>query len=56
MCSAFDHHDHLPARLQILRAGKSTLLKLIDGLNTPTRGRIEINGQRLDKLLARAPR
>jgi len=35
-------------------AGKSTLLKLIGGLDVPTRGRIEINGQRLDKLPMRA--
>jgi cell division transport system ATP-binding protein len=35
-------------------AGKSTLLKLIGGLELPTRGAIQVNGQRLDKLPARA--
>jgi len=35
-------------------AGKSTLLKLIGGLEPPTRGSILVNGQRLDKLPARA--
>lgn len=35
-------------------AGKSTLLKLIAGLEPPSKGRIEVNGQRLDQLTARA--
>jgi cell division transport system ATP-binding protein len=35
-------------------AGKSTLLKLIAGLIAPTRGTIQVNGQNLDKLPARA--
>jgi len=35
-------------------AGKSTLLKLIAGLEPPSRGSILVNGQRLDKLPARA--
>ncbi|WP_459616799.1 cell division ATP-binding protein FtsE [Bordetella sp. 2513F-2] len=35
-------------------AGKSTLLKLIGGLEPPTRGSIQVNGQRLDRLSARA--
>lgn len=35
-------------------AGKSTLLKLVAGLEPPTRGRIEVKGQRLDQLTARA--
>jgi cell division transport system ATP-binding protein len=35
-------------------AGKSTLLKLIGGLEPPTRGTIQVNGQQLDKLPARA--
>jgi cell division transport system ATP-binding protein len=35
-------------------AGKSTLLKLIGGLEAPTRGSIQVNGQRLDQLTARA--
>eukprot|EP00887_Chlorella_sp_A99_P004536 scaffold53.g4536.t1 len=35
-------------------AGKSTLLKLIGGLEPPTRGAIQVNGQRLDKLPPRA--
>ncbi|WP_454692069.1 cell division ATP-binding protein FtsE [Achromobacter aloeverae] len=35
-------------------AGKSTLLKLIGGLEPPSRGSIQVNGQRLDKLPARA--
>ncbi|SAI67812.1 cell division ATP-binding protein [Bordetella ansorpii] len=34
-------------------AGKSTLLKLIGGLEPPSRGSIQVNGQRLDKLSAR---
>ena len=36
-------------------AGKSTLLKLIGGLEPASRGSIQVNGQRLDKLPARAP-
>lgn len=35
-------------------AGKSTLLKLVAGLVPPSRGSIEVNGQRLDQLPARA--
>jgi len=35
-------------------AGKSTLLKLIGGLEPPTRGAIQVHGQRMDKLSARA--
>ncbi|MCD0502856.1 cell division ATP-binding protein FtsE [Bordetella petrii] len=35
-------------------AGKSTLLKLIGGLEPPSRGSIQVNGQRLDKLPSRA--
>jgi len=35
-------------------AGKSTLLKLIGGLEPPSRGSIQVHGQRLDKLPARA--
>src|SRR5690625_3790238 len=35
-------------------AGKSTLLKLIGGLEPASRGAIEVNGQRIDKLSARA--
>ncbi len=35
-------------------AGKSTLLKLIASLEPPTRGSIQVHGQRLDKLSARA--
>lgn len=35
-------------------AGKSTLLKLIGGLEPASRGSIQVNGQRLDKLSARA--
>jgi len=35
-------------------AGKSTLLKLVAGLEAPTRGRIDVNGQRLDQLTPRA--
>lgn len=35
-------------------AGKSTLLKLIGGLEAPTRGAIQVHGQRMDKLSARA--
>lgn len=35
-------------------AGKSTLLKLIGGLEPPSRGSIQVNGQRLDKLPQRA--
>jgi len=34
--------------------GKSTLLKLIAGLESPSRGSIQVNGQRLDRLSARA--
>ncbi|SAI48783.1 cell division ATP-binding protein [Bordetella ansorpii] len=34
-------------------AGKSTLLKLIGGLEPPSRGSIQVNGQKLDKLSAR---
>lgn len=35
-------------------AGKSTLLKLIGGLEPPTRGSIQVNGQRLEKMSARS--
>jgi cell division transport system ATP-binding protein len=35
-------------------AGKSTLLKLIGGLEAPSRGSIQVNGQRLDQISARA--
>ncbi len=35
-------------------AGKSTLLKLVGGLEPPSRGSIQVNGQRLDKLSPRA--
>jgi len=35
-------------------AGKSTLLKLVAGLEPPTRGTIQVCGQRLDRLSARA--
>jgi cell division transport system ATP-binding protein len=35
-------------------AGKSTLLKLIGGLEPPSRGSIQVNGQRLENLSARA--
>ena len=35
-------------------AGKSTLLKMIAGLEPPSRGSIQVNGQRLDKLSTRA--
>jgi cell division transport system ATP-binding protein len=35
-------------------AGKSTLLKLIGGLETPSRGSIQVNGHRLEQLSARA--
>lgn len=35
-------------------AGKSTLLKLVAGLIPPSRGKIEVNGQELGKLAARA--
>ncbi|MDQ8030747.1 cell division ATP-binding protein FtsE [Bordetella genomosp. 1] len=35
-------------------AGKSTLLKLIGGLEAPSRGSIQVHGQRLDRLPARA--
>lgn len=35
-------------------AGKSTLLKLIGGLEPPSRGSIQVNGHRLDRLSARA--
>ena len=35
-------------------AGKSTLLKLIAGLEPPSRGSIQVNGQRLDQISARA--
>ena len=35
-------------------AGKSTLLKLIGGLESPSRGAIFVNGQRTDKMSARA--
>jgi cell division transport system ATP-binding protein len=35
-------------------AGKSTLLKLVGGLEPPSRGSIQVKGQRLDKLTARA--
>jgi len=35
-------------------AGKSTLLKLIGGLELPSRGSVQVNGQRLEKMTARA--
>ncbi|MFW8566239.1 cell division ATP-binding protein FtsE [Orrella sp. 11846] len=35
-------------------AGKSTLLKLVAGLEACTQGTIEVNGQRLDQISARA--
>ncbi|KDC40912.1 cell division ATP-binding protein FtsE [Bordetella bronchiseptica GA96-01] len=35
-------------------AGKSTLLKLIGGLEPPSRGSIQVNNQRLDRLPSRA--
>lgn len=35
-------------------AGKSTLLKLIGGLELPSRGSVQVNGQRLEKMHARA--
>lgn len=35
-------------------AGKSTLLKLIGGLEPASRGAIQVNGQRIDKLSSRA--
>jgi cell division transport system ATP-binding protein len=35
-------------------AGKSTLLKLVGGLEAASRGSIQVNGQRLDQLPARA--
>lgn len=35
-------------------AGKSTLLKLIGGLEPPSRGAIQVNGHRIDKMPARA--
>ncbi|QDQ88416.1 ATP-binding cassette domain-containing protein [Alcaligenaceae bacterium SJ-26] len=35
-------------------AGKSTLLKLIAGLEHASRGSVQVNGQRIDKLPARA--
>ncbi len=35
-------------------AGKSTLLRLIGGLELPSRGSVQVNGHRLDKLSARA--
>ncbi|VFR36348.1 Cell division transporter, ATP-binding protein FtsE (TC 3.A.5.1.1) [plant metagenome] len=35
-------------------AGKSTLLKLVGGLEPPSRGAIQVHGQRLEKLSARA--
>ncbi len=35
-------------------AGKSTLLKMIGGLEAPSRGSIQVNGQRLDQLSKRA--
>ncbi len=35
-------------------AGKSTLLKMIGGLEPSSRGSIQVNGQRLDELSARA--
>ncbi|HEY0295891.1 MAG TPA: ATP-binding cassette domain-containing protein [Bordetella sp.] len=35
-------------------AGKSTLLKLVGGLEAPSRGSIQVNGQRLDRLTPRA--
>ena len=35
-------------------AGKSTLLKMIAGLEPPSRGSIQVNGQRLEQLSARA--
>jgi len=34
--------------------GKSTLLKLVAGLEPPSRGAIQVNGQRIDRLSARA--
>ena len=36
-------------------AGKSTLLKLIGGLEPASRGSIQVNGQRLDKLARARP-
>jgi len=35
-------------------AGKSTLLKLIAGLEPPTRGSVQVNGQRLEKMRPRS--
>lgn len=35
-------------------AGKSTLLKLIGGLEPPSRGAVQVNGHRIDKMPARA--
>ena len=35
-------------------AGKSTLLKLIGGLELPSRGSVQVNGQNLEKITARA--
>lgn len=35
-------------------AGKSTLLKLIGGLEPPSRGSVQVNGHRIDKMAARA--
>lgn len=35
-------------------AGKSTLLKLIGGLEPPSRGSVQVNGHRIDKMPARA--
>ena len=35
-------------------AGKSTLLKLVAGLESASRGRIEVNGKRLDQIAQRA--
>jgi cell division transport system ATP-binding protein len=35
-------------------AGKSTLLKLIGGLEPASRGSVQVNGQRLEKMAARA--
>ena len=35
-------------------AGKSTLLKLIGGLELPSRGSVQVNGQNLEKMTARA--
>lgn len=35
-------------------AGKSTLLKLIGGLEAPSRGSVQVNGQKLEKMSARA--